>query len=100
VIDELTLTAGDGSQLVIFLVYKHPEGEHLEADAYVAQKAQPEGTVYTVPAGEKVVHLRAENPIREGFWAFPGDPEAFGQLAERALFFQQEVIGATEEAAG
>ena len=91
-IGELELRAEDDSQLFIFRVYKHPEGEHLEADAYVAQKAQPEGTIYTVSVGSKTVHLRSEQAIHEGFWASPGDSKHFGQLAERALFFQQEVI--------
>jgi hypothetical protein len=99
-LQQLELTAGDGSQLFLFSIYKHPEGEHLEADAYVAQKAQPEGTVYTVSVGSKVVHLRAEQPIREGAHFYPGDPEHFGQLLERPIFFQQEVISATEETAG
>lgn len=87
-IQQLELRCPDGTQLFIFSVHKHPEGEHLETDAYVAQKAQPEGTVYTVSAGSKVVHLRAEQPIREGFWAYPGDPRHFGRLTEPALFYQ------------
>ncbi len=99
-IQQLELRAGDGSQLFLFSIYKHPEGEHLEADAYVAQRSLPEGTVYTVSAGSKTVHLRSEQAIREGFWASPGDSKHFGQLPERPIFFQQEVISATEEAAG
>lgn len=96
-IEKLELRCPEGTQLFIFQVYKHPEGEHLETDAYVALKAQSAGTIYTVPAGSKVVHLRAEQAIHEGAHFYPGDPKHFGQLPERPLFFQLGVFDATEK---
>lgn len=91
---ELHTEAGEGVQLVIFAPIKHPEGDHIEADAYVSLAAQPAGTVFFVRSGTKIVHIRTEQPLSEGCWAFRGDPRHFDQLTERPLFYQTEVTEA------
>ncbi len=66
-IEHLKLQGLDGLELHLFSVYKHPEGEHLEADGYVALKAQPEGTVYTVPAGAASSIYGPNRPYTKGY---------------------------------
>jgi hypothetical protein len=91
-IEQLELRAEDGTQLVLFALWKHPNDGYIEADAYIAQKAQPAGTIYGVQRGGKVMQLKSEGSIHEGFHAYPGDPKHFGRLAEPVLFEQLGVI--------
>lgn len=91
-IPEMTLTAPDGSNLHLISIL--PGEVYFEAEAYIAFSSLPRGTIYEVRRGDKIVQIESSQAIVRGINFYPGDPEHFGRLEERAMFKQVGVIDA------
>ncbi len=84
------LVSPTGGQLFLFDVLTDAQSDYLSADAYIAERTYPQGTVFTITEGGKPLKIQAQDDLHEGLYLHPGDPKHFGQLAEAALFLLVE----------
>lgn len=84
-ISELLLESASHGALVLVTVTCN--GDDLTAEATIALRDAPEGTVYTLrnPDGT-ISYIRTEQPLSEGLHFWHGDPEHFGRQADIFLF--------------